>query len=300
MAAILKMLWDGYFTVVDEFSDPRVKDWTLMGSPFPSIFILIAYNYFVHTFGPKFMEKRKPYDLKNIMMLYNLSQILFNGYFVFESFRDVWLPRRVNLLCAEVDYSEDPLALKIASFAWMYFMTKILDLLDTVFMVLRKKQGQVSFLHVYHHSGMVVAGWIGVKYVPGGHGIFFATVNAFVHTVMYSYYFLTALYPEYKKSIWWKKHITELQLVQFVVTSLHATVGLLNPYCSYPKSLLAIFIPQDVFMFILFWDFYKKAYLKKPEKAKVEDSPSSDTTSHSKPQPHSKLTENPATVRKAA
>lgn len=40
-------------------------------------------------------------------------------------------------------------------------------LLLKVFMVLRKKNRQVSFLHVYHHIGMVVAGWIATKYVAG-------------------------------------------------------------------------------------------------------------------------------------
>lgn len=36
-----------------------------------------------------------------------------------------------------------------------------------VFFVLRKKQNQVSFLHVYHHFGMVAVAWGMVKWVPG-------------------------------------------------------------------------------------------------------------------------------------
>ena len=31
------------------------------------------------------------------------------------------------------------------------FYTKLVDLLDTIFFVLRKKSNQISFLHVYHH-----------------------------------------------------------------------------------------------------------------------------------------------------
>jgi hypothetical protein len=38
-------------------------------------------------------------------------------------------------------------------------------------------------------------------------------VNSFVHTVMYSYYLVTSLWPEYKEKLWWKKYITQLQLV---------------------------------------------------------------------------------------
>lgn len=51
-------------------------------------------------------------------------------------------------------------------------MIKILDLLETIFFVLRKKQNQVSFLHVYHHVGMVMGGWGATKYIPGGHVTF--------------------------------------------------------------------------------------------------------------------------------
>lgn len=47
-------------------------------------------------------------------------------------------------------------------------MLKLLDLLDTVFFILRKKQNQVTFLHVYHHASMVGFVWIGVRFFAGG------------------------------------------------------------------------------------------------------------------------------------
>lgn len=42
----------------------------------------------------------------------------------------------------------------------------------------------------------------------------FGTANCFVHVFMYSYYFIANSFPEYKPSLWWKKHITRLQLVR--------------------------------------------------------------------------------------
>lgn len=50
---------------------------------------------------------------------------------------------------------------------WFYYMCKLIELLDTVFFVLRKKQNQVTFLHVYHHTMMPFAGFIGTKYLGG-------------------------------------------------------------------------------------------------------------------------------------
>lgn len=51
--------------------------------------------------------------------------------------------------------------------AWWYFISKVVELLDTVFFVLRKKQAQVTFLHVYHHSVTCLFSWGYLKYLPG-------------------------------------------------------------------------------------------------------------------------------------
>ena len=37
-----------------------------------------------------------------------------------------------------------------------------------LFFILRKKNDQVTFLHVYHHASMFFLWWIGVKWVAGG------------------------------------------------------------------------------------------------------------------------------------
>lgn len=271
MAALLRYIADLYYYTIEDLADPRVKDLPLISSPWPNFFIMVFYNLFVQKIGPELMKKRQPINVKSPMILYNILQIVANGFFVIECFRLVWIPRKYSLLCAEVDYSYEPLPLRLSFYVWLFYLTKILDLLDTIFMVLRKKQKQVSFLHVYHHTGMVLAGWISTKYVAGGHLIFFGTVNAFVHVIMYTYYLITVIYPQYRENVWWKRHITELQLVQFLMTGLHAAVALFNPYCHFPKILISIFLPQDIFMFLLFWDFYRKAYLrKKPVENKLD------------------------------
>jgi hypothetical protein len=49
--------------------------------------------------------------------------------------------------------------------------------------------------------------------ISGGHGTFSNLVNNIVHIIMYFYYMLSAMGPQYQKYLWWKKHLTLLQLV---------------------------------------------------------------------------------------
>lgn len=50
----------------------------------------------------------------------------------------------------------------------------------------------------------------------GGHSTFFSLLNAFVHIIMYFYYMVSAMGPEFQKYIWWKKYLTTLQIVSYI------------------------------------------------------------------------------------
>lgn len=179
--------------------------------------------------------------------------------------------------------------MKLVYITYMYFLLKIVDLLDTVFFVLRKKTNQITFLHIYHHAGMVFGTYISCKFLTGSHATMLGLINSWVHVVMYTYYFLTAFKPELKKSFWWKKHITQIQLVseryflwlnslililctpvfpqiQFFLLIIHFGAPLLWE-CAVPKFVLVCGFIQNIFMFILFSDFYIKAYHSKKPKA---------------------------------
>lgn len=84
-----------------------------------------------------------------------------------------------------------------------------------VFFTLRKKQNQVTFLHVYHHTITSICSWLYVKFLPGQQGAVIIFLNSLVHVIMYTYYLISALGPKYKKYLWWKKYMTWIQLVKF-------------------------------------------------------------------------------------
>lgn len=55
-----------------------------MSSPFPQTMVILSYIYFVTTLGPRLMENRKPFDLKQPMIIYNFSIVAFSLYMIYE------------------------------------------------------------------------------------------------------------------------------------------------------------------------------------------------------------------------
>ncbi|KAM6985116.1 very long chain fatty acid elongase 7-like [Aplochiton taeniatus] len=241
-------------------ADPRVAEWPLMESPVPQTIIIATYIYFVTTLGPRLMENRKPFQLKNAMIVYNFSIVAFSLYMIYEYLMSGWATG-YSYRCELVDY-ESPMGLRMAWTCWLYFFSKFIEMLDTVFFVLRKKSSQVTFLHVYHHSIMPFTWWFGVKFSAGGMGTFHAMLNCAIHVVMYSYYALSALGPAYQKYLWWKKYMTTMQLVQFLLVTVHISqyFFLDCPY-QFPVFIYIIGLYGLVFL-VLFLNFWFHAYIK--------------------------------------
>nr|QXU64628.1 fatty acid elongase 17 [Blattella germanica] len=252
-----------YNYYVDELADHRSDHMLFMSSPWPSILISIVYIYLVWGLGPHLMKDRKPFKLDGVISTYNFVQMVLSAYLVERSFSLGW-GRKYRMFCEPVDYSNDPEAINAVYGSWLYYIIKIMELLDTIFFVLRKKNNQATFLHVYHHAAQVVSSWIWVRYVPGGHGTFGGSLNCFVHIWMYGYYFITTTWPEYRQRMWWKKYLTQLQMVQFLLVFLH-TLPTFFMDCPYPFVLRCFILYQSTVFFLLFFNFYRKAYRKKKE-----------------------------------
>ncbi|TNN47099.1 Elongation of very long chain fatty acids protein 7 [Liparis tanakae] len=192
--------------IYDEFiqnADRRTASWFLMSSPFPQTLVIVAYIYFVQSLGPRVMENRKAFDLKGVLVVYNFGVVALSLYMCYEFVMSGW-GTGYSFRCDQVDYSDSAQGVRMAATCWLYYFSKFIEMLDTIFFVLRKKNSQVTFLHVYHHSIMPFTWWFGVRFSAGGMGTFHALLNCIVHVVMYTYYGLTALGPKYQKYLWWK------------------------------------------------------------------------------------------------
>ncbi|XP_022816394.1 elongation of very long chain fatty acids protein AAEL008004-like [Spodoptera litura] len=263
--AVVQQALQGYHYVFDELSDPRTKDWWLISGPGPLLTIIATYLYFCTKAGPRYMKDKKPYNLKGVVMVYNIFQIILSLFMTVLGF-SFFLTESYENKCYSVDYSDNPRAMLWASGAWWFFFAKITELLDTVFFVLRKKDRQISFLHLYHHSIMPIIGWIGVKYAAGGQSIPEGCINAFIHVVMYTYYLISGLGPQYQKYLWWKKHLTTMQLIQFCIIVYLNVNSLFSSSCNYPKY-LSIFVMMNCFAFFyMFGKFYYNSYVQGTKK----------------------------------
>lgn len=73
----------------------------------------------------------------------------------------------------------------------LFIYSKIPELVDTVFIVLRKRP--LIFLHWYHHVTVLLFCWSAYSTLAGS-GLYFVAMNYSVHALMYGYYCLQALH----------------------------------------------------------------------------------------------------------
>ncbi|XP_055568145.1 elongation of very long chain fatty acids protein 4-like isoform X1 [Falco biarmicus] len=249
-----------FYNWVLESGDPRTDPWPLVHSPLP-VTLLFASYLFVVALGPFYMRRRKPLKLRGLLIAYNLTMMTLSSYMFYE-FLATSILDDYSYLCQPVDYSQSELGMRqMARVCWWFFFSKVIELLDTVFFILRKKQDQVTFLHVYHHGTMLFNWWSGVKYVPGGQAFFIGMLNSFVHIFMYGYYALASLGPQMHRYLWWKRYLTIMQLCQFVAIAAHSSYNLFTE-CPFPDGFNAAVFLYILSLIALFLHFYYRTYIR--------------------------------------
>ncbi|VVC28056.1 ELO family, conserved site,ELO family [Cinara cedri] len=242
--------------------DEEIDSWPFVKHPWPVFTILVAYLLFVIKIGPKMMENREPFNITNLILIFNFIQFSYNTLLCLWIILTPGIPSFIYThMChiSEETQHEKYLIKCLHTVSWFYFISKIIDLLDTVFFVLRKKQSHVSFLHVYHHTKMVISCWIHMRFFKSEQAAYGAMLNSSVHIAMYGYYFLAALGPYMHKYLWWKVYVTRIQISQLVIAVVY--MAYLYKYdCTMPRA-LSVTVIIDLFAFIyLFMNFYKVAY----------------------------------------
>uniref|UniRef100_K7GG00 Elongation of very long chain fatty acids protein n=1 Tax=Pelodiscus sinensis TaxID=13735 RepID=K7GG00_PELSI len=139
--------------------------------------------------GQRVMKQRRGYYLRTPLVLWSLSLALFSivgtlrtwGYMGF-----VLSTSGFKRSVCDQGFYNGPVS---KFWAYMFVLSKVPELGDTVFIVLRKQR--LLFLHWYHHVTVLLYAWYAYKDMVAGGG-WFMTMNYSVHAVMYSYYTVRA------------------------------------------------------------------------------------------------------------
>ena len=96
---------------------------------------------------------------------------------------------------------------------WWFYVTKGVELIDTLFFLFRKKFHKINFLHIYNHATMFPIWWLSTSFLADGTSAVAALLNSGLHALLYFYYTVSIIGPDFQKWVWWKKYLILLQLV---------------------------------------------------------------------------------------
>nr|ATI22179.1 elongase 4 [Brachionus koreanus]QBO55908.1 elongation of very long chain fatty acid 3/6a [Brachionus koreanus] len=232
------------------------KNWTM------SINISIIYVVFI--FLIKFYMKNKTrYELRFPLIIWN---IVLASFSILGTIR-TWPEFFYSITQKGIVYSvcDSSYAYGVTGFwAFMFIMSKLPELIDTIFIVFRKQE--LIFLHWYHHATVLIYCWYSYSDFTAS-GRWFMTMNYFVHSIMYSYYACKAL--RIRVPLFVSKLITTSQLVQMIFgcyvnwVAYHTKKSSPNSECNISNDNIFYSFLMYLSYFALFFHFFFNAYILK-------------------------------------
>lgn len=212
-----------------------------------------------------FLPAIDPYPIK---FIYNVSQIFLCAYMTIEAGLLAYRHGYSAMPCNDFLVKDPPMG----NLLWLFYISKVWDFWDTIFIVVGKKWRQLSFLHVYHHTTIFLFYWLNTHVNYDGDIYLTVLLNGFIHTVMYTYYFICmhTKDPKTGKSlpIWWKSSLTLFQLIQFTLMMSQASYLVLFGCDKLSLRITKVYFGYILTLFVLFAQFFVNSYMtpKKPKK----------------------------------
>lgn len=207
----------------------------------------------------RFMLHRKPFQLKYVCFLWNLSLSIGSG-----------IGALTVLLCdprclTQIFLPEAQYHPWVRASICIFCLTKAVEFGDTLLLVFRKKP--LRFLHVYHHLTVTLYCWHALK-IGVSFGHLFAFINLLIHCFMYLYYAAAMLQSRHPLLLATRSYITVSQTAQMLVGMWLSWTALFYKEGSYtaPSSLergnalfALLMYTSYAYLFIL---FYFETYVK--------------------------------------
>eukprot|EP00440_Ansanella_granifera_P024435 gb/GFBE01026538.1/.p1 GENE.gb/GFBE01026538.1/~~gb/GFBE01026538.1/.p1 ORF type:complete len:354 (+),score=80.05 gb/GFBE01026538.1/:1-1062(+) len=256
--------------------------------------IALAAFYLAAIFkGQKAMAKRTPWDLQWTLAAWNalLSTFSFIGAFhtIPHLLYNISFQGFTHTICAEPlsDWGSGSTGLWVQ----LFVLSKIPELIDTLFIVLRKKP--LIFLHWYHHATVLLYCWHAMATLAP-QALYFVAMNYDVHALMYAYYCLMALkcVPKWFPPVL----ITMAQLSQMLV-GVFVQCSAVWMYLSKQQSACPVSLDNLVAgtvmygsYFFLFFQFFVRRFVKA---SGVEKKQAQQSQPESEPEPKSEQRSTP-------
>lgn len=203
-----------------------------VSATWPTLPLSLAAMYivFVMLVSP-LMKHQKPFHLKKSIAIWNFMLSLFSWCGMIRVVPHLlylmWTTSFEQTICMKVYYMDGG---ALGLWSLLFVFSKVAELLDTVFLVLNKKQ--LVFLHWYHHLTVLLLSWH--AYLSRSPiSLHVMAMNYTIHAVMYGYYFLRSVqkWPQWLSP----RFITIAQISQMVVGSFLSLMGIFYKLYNYQQ-----------------------------------------------------------------
>lgn len=257
------------------FDYHQKREW--MAENWWTAFYWIALYMVVIFYGQSYMSTRQPFTLRKFLTVWNLGLAIFS---IVGTMRT--LPEMIHVIqnfgfqhsVCSPSYVENS---RVSGYwTWLFTLSKVPELGDTVFIILRKQN--LIFLHWYHHITVLLFTWYSYsEHISPGR--WYICMNYLVHSLMYSYFALRALGFRVPKNI--AMVITASQIIQMVlgcfITYYGYSLALRGEFCQISEGTAKLALAMYGSYFLLFAQFFYNSYFGTSKGHKRVASDSSST-----------------------
>eukprot|EP00931_Biecheleriopsis_adriatica_P067181 TRINITY_DN41369_c0_g1_i1.p1 TRINITY_DN41369_c0_g1~~TRINITY_DN41369_c0_g1_i1.p1 ORF type:complete len:738 (+),score=99.49 TRINITY_DN41369_c0_g1_i1:196-2214(+) len=231
------------------------------------VVVTMCYLAMLHC-SSRLMQARLPVKgiIFETLVVYNMTQMLLNAYVFIQLLREARAQGFPYPWGNQFRYTQE--SHRLGYYLWFHYHCCQLELIDTFFVVIRKKFQKITFLHVWLRLLNMWAWFFACRYACGGDTYFPAATNAATRAVVYAFYSLSLL-TERGVPLFRKARVTGVQMFQFAICACHALFCLYKFWdMQIPRVILVLYFLVMMNGLMLYTDFHYQAVGK--SEAKLE------------------------------